>query len=98
MRQRFVFNAPTWLDELNEPGAFLLDLERLAAFDRPVLISRGDQSPPFFGAILDTIAWTLPHARRHTFEGVGHMPHLTRPDDFVSIVGGFVGAAAAAGE
>jgi pimeloyl-ACP methyl ester carboxylesterase len=103
MRQTCVFNAPTWLDEMNEQGAyfaardfFLLDLGRLAAFDRPALISRGGQSPPFFGTIRDKIGETLPHARRHTFNGAGHVPHLTHPDDFVSIVGGFIGSVATA--
>jgi pimeloyl-ACP methyl ester carboxylesterase len=96
MRRTFVFNAPTWLDEMNDQGAFMLDLGRLAAFDRPALISRGDQSPPFFGAILDRIGETLPHARRHTFNGAGHVPHLTHPDDFVSVVGGFIGSVSTA--
>jgi hypothetical protein len=69
MRQTFVFNAPTWLDEMNEPSAFSVDLERLATFHQPALISQGDQSPPFFGAILDRIATALhltpvePHSR-----------------------------------
>jgi pimeloyl-ACP methyl ester carboxylesterase len=96
MRQTFVFNAPTWVDEMNEQGAFVLDLGRLAAFDRPALISRGDQSPPFFGTILDKIGEALPHARRHTFNGAGHAPHLTHPDDFVRILGGFIDSAATA--
>jgi hypothetical protein len=52
MRQTFVFNASTWLDEMNEQGAFALDLGPLTAFDRPALISLGDQSPPFFRTIL----------------------------------------------
>lgn len=90
MRHTLVFNAPTWLDEINEQDAFSLDLGRLAAFDRPALISGGDQSPTFFGTILDKIAEALPHARRHTFVGAGHAPHLTHPDDFVSVVGGFM--------
>jgi pimeloyl-ACP methyl ester carboxylesterase len=84
------------LDEMNEPGAFFLDVGRLAAFDRPALISRGDQSPPFFGMILDNIGESLPHARRHTFNGAGHVPHLTHPDDFVRIVGGFMSSVATA--
>jgi pimeloyl-ACP methyl ester carboxylesterase len=82
--------------EMNEQGAFLLDLGRLAAFDRPALISRGDQSPPFFGTILDIIGETLAHARRHIFNGAGHVPHLTHPDDFVSVVGGLIGTVATA--
>jgi pimeloyl-ACP methyl ester carboxylesterase len=96
MRQTFVFNAPTWLDEMNEQEAFRLDLGRLAAFDRPALISRGDQSPPFFGTILDRVGEALPHARRHTFIGAGHAPHLTHPEDFASIVGSFIGSVVAA--
>lgn len=96
MRQTFVFNAPTWLDEMNEPEAFWLDLGRLAAFARPALISRGDQSPPFFGTILDRIGDTLPHARQHTFTGAGHAPHLTHPDAFVDVVGRFIRSAATA--
>jgi pimeloyl-ACP methyl ester carboxylesterase len=97
MQQVFVFNAPTWVDEMMEPGAFWLDVGRLAAFDRPALITGGDQSPPFFGAILGTIGDALPHARRHTFHGAGHVPHLTHADDFVRVVGGFIGSLAAAG-
>ena len=96
LQQTFVFNAPTFLDEVNDPGAFFLDVGRLAAFDRPALISRGDQSPPLFGTILDKIAESLPLARRHTFNGAGHVPQLTHPDDYVSIVGGFIATAAAA--
>jgi len=90
LRQTFVFNAPTWLDEMDDREAYVLDLRRLAANDRPALLSRGDQSPPFFNAILDKIAAALPHARRHTFTGAGHVPHLTHPNDFATVVGGFL--------
>ena len=94
IQQTFVFNAPTWLDEVNEEAAFWLDVERLSGFGRPALITGGDQSPPFFGTILDRIAETLPEARRHTFSGAGHAPHLTHAADFVSIVGGFISSGA----
>jgi len=94
MQQTFVFNAPTWLDEMNEPSAFTLDLQRLSQFHQPALISEGDQSPPFFGTILDRIETALPHAQRKTFRGAGHLPHLTHPDEFVSVVSGFINSAA----
>src|SRR5262249_42667486 len=90
MRQTFVRNAATWLDEMNEPSAFTLDLERLGRFTKPALISRGDQSPPMFGAILDRIGAALPHARRHTFHRAGHVPHVTHPADFVNGVRAFL--------
>ena len=96
MRQTFVFNAPTWLDEMNDPSWSTLDLERLATFHHPAIVSQGDQSPPFFGVILDRLTTTLPHAQRNTFYSAGHIPHLTHPDEFVRIVGGFIGSVATA--
>ncbi len=92
MRQTFVFNAPTFLDELNEPPetGLSVDLGRLAAFTGPMLLTQGEQSAPFFPAIMDTLAAALPRARRHTFRGAGHVPHVTAPDDYVTVVGGFL--------
>ena len=96
MRQTFVFNAPTWVDEMNEPGAFTLDLDLLGTFDHPALLSQGDQSPPFFKTIFDSVGAALPQAERHTFHGAGHIPHVTHPDDFVTVAGSFIGSAATA--
>src|ERR687897_570784 len=62
----------------------------------PALITQGDQGPPFFGAILNKIVEMLPHAQRHTFRGAGHVPHLTHPDDFATIVASFVSSVTAA--
>jgi pimeloyl-ACP methyl ester carboxylesterase len=95
MQRTFVFNAPTFLDEQNEPPtAMRVDLSRLAMFRRPALITRGDQSPPFFGLILDRIAAALPHAQLHTFRGGGHVPHVTHPEEYVETVSRFVHGAA----
>jgi pimeloyl-ACP methyl ester carboxylesterase len=91
MRQTFVFNAPTWLDEMNEPeSVMVVDLVSLAAFSQPLLITRGDQSPPFFYAILDKIAAAVPHVQQYTFSGAGHVPHLTHADEYIRIVTDFV--------
>jgi pimeloyl-ACP methyl ester carboxylesterase len=87
LRETFVFNASTWLDEMKEPGAFALDCDRLSSFGGPVLMSQGDQSPPFFAAILEQIAGALPRTQRHVFRGAGHVPHLTHPDDYALVVG-----------
>lgn len=90
MQQTFVFNAPTWLDEMREPeSAMAVDLGRLAAFTPPLLITRGDQSPAFFYVILDTIAAAVPHARQYTFCGAGHVPHLTHADEYARVIGDF---------
>jgi pimeloyl-ACP methyl ester carboxylesterase len=90
MRDIFIFNAPTWLDEMKEPAALTLDLDRLPVFGGPLLMTQGDQSPPFFRAILERIEDVLPRAQRHTFRGAGHVPHLTHPDDYALVVGSFI--------
>lgn len=94
LQQTFVNNAPTFLDEMNEPSSVMtVDLSALESFVRPALVTQGNQSPPFFGVILEKIATALPHARRHLFEGAGHVPHVTNPEEYVKIVGEFIAAA-----
>ncbi|MFL5297577.1 MAG: alpha/beta fold hydrolase [Phenylobacterium sp.] len=90
MQAVFINNAPTFLDETREPQAYGLDLERLRRFSAPALLTKGDQSPPFFAPVLDIVASALPHARRLTFEGAGHAPQMSHPEAFVSVVGGFI--------
>lgn len=90
LRETFVFNASTWLDETKEPSALTIDLDRLSSYRGPILMSQGDQSPPFFSAILERLAGALPRAERHLFRGAGHVPHLTQPDDYAFVVGSFI--------
>ena len=91
VRQTFIFNAPTWLDETNEPESVMsVDLARLRTFDRPALLTQGDQSPPFFGVVLKKVASALPHAQHHVYAGAGHVPHLTHPDEYVRVLTRFV--------
>jgi pimeloyl-ACP methyl ester carboxylesterase len=91
LRQTFIFNAPTWIDEMNEPESVMtVDLDRLRTFTRPTLLSEGDQSPSFFAVILKKLASTLPQAQHHVYRGGGHIPHLTHPDEFVQVVSRFI--------
>jgi pimeloyl-ACP methyl ester carboxylesterase len=97
VRDTFVANAPTWIDEMNEPETVMtVDLERLRRFHRPALLSEGDQSPPYFAVILKTIATALPQAQHHVYRGGGHVPHLTHADEFVQVVSRFVNSVAVA--
>jgi pimeloyl-ACP methyl ester carboxylesterase len=64
--------------------------ELLSPVGGPLLMSQGDQRPPFFGAILEQIAGALPHAQRHVFGGEGHVPHVTHPVDYALVVGNFI--------
>lgn len=93
-RDTFVANAPTWLDELQEPESLSLDLQRLAAFQAPALLSQGGQSPPFFPAAVERVAAALPHARRYRFEQAGHVPHRSHPDEYIRVVTDFIQSSA----
>ncbi len=89
-RETMIENAPTFLDEAADPETLALDLDTLRSFDRPVLLTLGDRSPPTFAPVIRRIASALPHAELRTLEGVGHIPHVTHPDLYVAMVGGFV--------
>jgi pimeloyl-ACP methyl ester carboxylesterase len=95
VRETFIFNAPTWLDEMRDPAVMALDLDRLRTFDAPVLLTMGDQSPPFFPLVVGRIAGVLSHAETHTYAGAGHVPHLSHPEEYLRVVTGFIEARAA---
>ena len=64
MRAVFIANAPTWLDEVRDPDFLEIDLDALAAFDRPALVTSGTDSAPFFGPVVDMVAKSVPRSER----------------------------------
>lgn len=92
LRQVFIANAPTFLDETRDPAGQRLDLEQLRRFDRPSLVTKGSASPPFLIAIVDMIASALPHFDGETIEGADHAPHQTTTKQYVDLVSRFVEA------
>jgi pimeloyl-ACP methyl ester carboxylesterase len=95
VRETFIFNAPTWLDEVRDPEVMEIDLGRLRAFTAPALLTMGDQSPPFFRLVVGRIAGALSYASVHTYAGAGHVPQLSHPDEYLRVVGRFIAAIAA---
>jgi pimeloyl-ACP methyl ester carboxylesterase len=95
-RDTFVFNAPTWLDELQEPSALSMQLDLLANFGAPTLLTLGGTSAPFFPLVVKRVAAAIPYARQHVYPDAGHMPHLSHPADYVRVVRGFIATAIAA--
>lgn len=90
LRRVFVVNASTWLDEMNDPDAFMADLRAFSAFTQPVLLTQGDKSPSSFAPIVERLAAAMPNARRHVFPGAGHVPQMTHAADFVRVVREFL--------
>jgi pimeloyl-ACP methyl ester carboxylesterase len=92
MRDVFVANAPTWLDEVRDPDALQMDLVALTDFDKPALLTSGTESAPFFGPVVDIVAAALPRAERVTIQGADHVPHLSVPGRYVELVRAFAQA------
>lgn len=96
-RQVLVDNAPTWVDEMRDPGAWTADLATLAAIPCPILLTRGDQSLPFWSPVVSKLASHLPRAQVRVIAGAGHVPASTQPAGYVATITSFVEALDAAG-
>ncbi|MER7729882.1 alpha/beta fold hydrolase [Streptomyces erythrochromogenes] len=81
-RRTFVTNAPTAADEQGDPDWNTVDLAALAGYAGPAMLSKGTDSPQWFGAIVDRLAQVIPGARAQTLRGEGHVPHLTAPQRY----------------
>lgn len=90
LRETFVLNAPTFLDEERDPESRTMDISTLEGFARPALLTQGDQSESFFPAIMDAVARALPNASRSTLRAAGHVPHVTHPDEYVRTLDTFI--------
>jgi pimeloyl-ACP methyl ester carboxylesterase len=95
-QQTMIENAPTFVDEMNDPEALAFDLAAVRRFDRPALLTIGTDSPPMFAPVLRKLAEALPRAEVLALPGVGHIPQVTHPALYVETVAGFVRRQAAA--
>lgn len=86
IQQGMIENAPTFLDEANDPDQFTFDLNWLSSFSKPALLTLGDQSPPPFAPVVAKLSKALPHAEVVTLLGAGHVPHATHPDVYVEAI------------
>ena len=91
-RQTAIGNAPTFLDEANDPDALQFDLAWLRDFHKPVVLSIGERSPSNYAPVLDKLAEAIPQAERLTFAKAGHLPHVTHPAAYVEAARTFMQA------
>jgi pimeloyl-ACP methyl ester carboxylesterase len=86
VQRTFIENAPTFLDEAGDPEQLGFDLEWIRGFSAPVLLTRGDESPPTFAPVVAKLAAALPRADVVTLPGAGHIPHVTHPDAYIDAI------------
>ena len=89
IQRTLIENAPTFLDEANDPEQLVIDLDRLQRFSRPALLTLGDQSPPIFAPVVARLGKALPRVEVTTLVGAGHVPHVTQPAAYAECVIGF---------
>jgi pimeloyl-ACP methyl ester carboxylesterase len=87
-REIFVRNAPTFLDELQDPKQLRIDEDVLSNLELSVQLTQGSESPPTFPAVIDRLIDLIPHASRETIDGAGHVPQLTHPERYVQVLTG----------
>ena len=82
----FIHNALTWFDEMQDPQSLQIDLTSLLDFKKPALLSTGSDSPPFFPLVIDKLMTAMPHSKRITIKGAGHVPHMSHSVKYIDIV------------
>jgi pimeloyl-ACP methyl ester carboxylesterase len=85
LRAIFVNNAPTYLDELEDPSQLWADEAALAQLELPVRLTQGSESPPTFPAVIDRLVELIPRVSREIIEGAAHVPQLTMPERYIEI-------------
>ena len=91
-RQACVNNAPTFLDETRDADALEFEVEWLASFSAPALLTIGDRSPSQYAPVIDRLAEALPQADRLTIQEAGHLPHVTHPGEYAVAMTAFMRA------
>jgi pimeloyl-ACP methyl ester carboxylesterase len=90
LREKIIFNAPTFLDELHDEECFSIELPPLKDFFQPVLLTSGKESPSFFLTIMEKLAATFPQVELKSIAGAGHGPEQTHPEEYISTIKEFI--------
>ncbi len=89
-RKFLIASAPTFIDDVNDPDPWTVDLEKLAKFPKPILLTQGEYSAKFYGAILDELHRGVPRAQKLVIEGADHGPQFSHPKEYAEIIRSFV--------
>jgi pimeloyl-ACP methyl ester carboxylesterase len=90
LRATMVDSAPAFAAEQEDEEWASVDLDGLREADVSLLLTQGDQSPPWFPPIVTELARAIGSTRVLTYPGAGHAPHLTHPADYLPVVTDFL--------
>ena len=90
IRETMIDGAASFVAEQQDPNWAHIDVADLATIRCPVLVTDGDASPPWFRLITSRLGDAIQGSTTHRYLGAGHAPHLTHPEEYVSVVREFV--------
>jgi len=91
VKEVFIENAPTFLDEGRDPEQLKFDTSSVENFPHPVLLTSGGKSPPTFSPVVAILAAAFPRSETRQFPEAGHVPHMSHPDEWYESLIAFTG-------
>jgi pimeloyl-ACP methyl ester carboxylesterase len=92
-RDRMVANADTWLDETRDSKGSSVDLQALARFTKPALLTYGGRGMRGSNLVIERLAKAIPNSKVEFDPNQGHAPHVSNPREFVRRVTAFAQSA-----
>jgi len=89
-QRSIVRNVDRWVEEIEDPEATMPDRVELGELLIPVLLTTGERSPPYLHRIAAAVADRLRNVTFRTLPGVGHVPHVSDPNQFIAVLHGFL--------
>jgi pimeloyl-ACP methyl ester carboxylesterase len=90
-RAAMVASADPTAADLRDPAWDEIDLEGLRRAAVRILLTQGDQSPPFYAKIVARLADAVEAVEVKTLAGVGHWPEGTHPAEHIAVISEFAG-------
>lgn len=79
-----------WAEEFADPEAVHPDRDALRNLVIPILVTSGDESPPVLNRIARALVTQLRNGTYRQIPGVGHVPQVTSPHQYVGVLGSFL--------
>jgi pimeloyl-ACP methyl ester carboxylesterase len=89
-QEELIYNAPTYLDEIQDPENTDFDPAWVKEFPRPVLLTTGDESEPIFVLMYAKVAELLPEVKIQVLSGAGHVPQRYQPEAYIEVLLAFI--------
>ena len=90
-RSTLLANALTYLDQYRDPDALGIEIDDLAAFGGPALVTHGDRKPALFKRMVEIVVAAMPGARSKAIPGAAHDPQVTHPGCYAHVIEEFAG-------